>query len=553
VLDYRFSIRNPGASFRIVKDYSSSTTLDWTPGEREGGYEVRVTARNKTTLQTADRTEMYMISSRITGGVPVVSATDHPLVALYSAPACPAGSQMRVRFQRAVGETYWQSTPIKPCTPGSSMNFYIAGMLASTQYSIKHDLFNGPIATTGPTRLFTTGALPFIFPVLSVVNPPDPPSSMQQPILLHSYYGQGADLRFFTATNLSGQVVWYLPQAGQVGGGGGIRYRPIPGGTFILERAVTGMGSNLQELDLVGNLVRETNVARVNEQLAAMGKNQPISSFHHDAFRMPNGNTVAITGVERLFTDVQGPGTVDVLGDALVVLDTNFQVVWFWNPFEHPGMLPPSRKAILDERCTNPAGSGGCPPYFLSSTTANDWMHSNSVSYTTDGHFIMSVRHQDWVIKIDYANGAGTGNIIWRLGKDGDFTINSSDPFPWFSHSHDAEYELGGNELLSIYDNGNTRRALNPTANSRGQAYRINEISRTATLELNADLGIYAPAVGAAQRLLNGNYHFTSGFTTIPGQSRSHEVNPSGVRIYELDTINSIDYRSFRMRDMYTP
>jgi hypothetical protein len=180
-------------------------------------------------------------------------------------------------------------------------------------------------------------------------------------------------------------------------------------------------------------------------------------------------------------------------------------------------------------------------------------MHSNSVSYTTDGHFIMSVRHQDWVIKIDYANGAGTGNIIWRLGKDGDFTINSSDPFPWFSHSHDAEYELGGNELLSIYDNGNTRRALNPTANSRGQAYRINEISRTATLELNADLGIYAPAVGAAQRLLNGNYHFTSGFTTIPGQSRSHEVNPSGVRIYELDTINSIDYRSFRMRDMYTP
>ena len=80
----------------------------------------------------------------------------------------------------------------------------------------------------------------------------------------------------------------------------------------------------------------------------------------------------------------------------------------------------------------------GCPPVNLA-PVANNWLHSNSVSYTADGHFLLSMRHQDWVIKINYAIGAGSGNVIWRLGKDDDFTITSSDPYPWFSHQHDAD------------------------------------------------------------------------------------------------------------------
>ena len=51
---------------------------------------------------------------------------------------------------------------------------------------------------------------------------------------------------------------------------------------------------------------------------------------------------------------------------------------------------------------------------------------------TADGNLLYSARHQDWLIKIDYANGAGSGRVIWRLGKDGDFTMRSDDPSPWF-------------------------------------------------------------------------------------------------------------------------
>ncbi len=33
------------------------------------------------------------------------------------------------------------------------------------------------------------------------------------------------------------------------------------------------------------------------------------------------------------------------------------------------------------------------------------------------------MRNQSWILKIDYANGTGTGNVLWKLGQDGDFTL----------------------------------------------------------------------------------------------------------------------------------
>ena len=112
---------------------------------------------------------------------------------------------------------------------------------------------------------------------------------------------------------------------------------------------------------------------------------------------------------------------------------------------------------------------------------AKDWLHANSLYYwPTDnsggasGDILMSLRHQDWILKIDYNNGTGTGNILWRMGPGGDFTFNNiyNDPWPWFSHQHDAAIESTG--VLSLFDNGNTRCSvgkprLSPhDCNSRG-------------------------------------------------------------------------------------
>ena len=143
------------------------------------------------------------------------------------------------------------------------------------------------------------------------------------------------------------------------------------------------------------------------------------------------------------------------------------------------------RPAVLGETCTQ--GQSGCPPFFLA-PSANDWLHGNTLQLTTDGNILISLRHQDWVMKLNYANGAGDGHIMWRFGLDGDFTLTtvgtkgSADlGYPWFSHQHEAEIALGGklfngSEIFTVFDNGNTRlKVFNDMAHSRGQAYAVNE------------------------------------------------------------------------------
>jgi hypothetical protein len=256
---------------------------------------------------------------------------------------------------------------------------------------------------------------------------------------------------------------------------------------------------------------------------------------------------MALASTERLLTDVQGPGTVDVIGDALVELDQNLQVVWAWDAFDH---LDVTRKATLNETCI--PGQAGCPPV-TKATVANDWLHSNSVHYTpADGNLIISIRHQDWVIKIEYLNGTGSGRLLWRLGKDGDFQFLSADAYPWFSHQHDAEFDVAGVPLLTLFDNGNVRKALFPSANSRGQAFWMDEPGRRVVPVVNADLQSYSPALGAAERLCNGNFHFTSGVILPDVKAQSVELAPDGTIKYVLETANAV-YRSFRMFSLYEP
>src|SRR5262249_32379207 len=164
-------------------------------------------------------------------------------------------------------------------------------------------------------------------------------------------------------------------------------------------------------------------------------------------------------------------------------------------------------------------------------------------------------RHQDWVIKIDYRNGAGDGHVVWRLGQGGDFAVNSGGPNPWFSHQHNAHFI--DDHTLILFDNGNARRASDPNAHNRGQVWTLDETSRTATPMLNADLGDYSDRFGSAQRLSNGNYWFTSGAQgpgLPPSQfGRTIEVLPDGTKTYVLETdhVGVLVYRSYRTRALY--
>jgi hypothetical protein len=350
------------------------------------------------------------------------------------------------------------------------------------------------------------------------------------------------------ATDLAGRVNWYYDMNGSGLTLGKAGQSLAPGGTVLLNGVdrytpVRNAPNVLREIDLAGNPVRETNIAAVSAQLAALGHAQPVHAFHHDVQRLADGSTLALAYPERTI-DVNGTLT-NYVGEMVVVLDEDFQVKWFWDAFDH---MDVGRGPVLGEVVS--AGSPE-PTAFVPRLPAVDWLHVNAVALSpTDGNLILSVRHQDWVVKIDYRNGAGDGHVVWRLGEGGDFALAGAGPDAWFSHQHNAHYV--DDHTVVLFDNGNTRRESHPAVNSRGQAWTLDEAGMTATPVLNADLGNYSWRLGGAQRLSNGNYSFLSGAIGQPPAeyAQTIEVLPDGTEAHVLEGAVP-EYRSYRVRTLY--
>jgi hypothetical protein len=549
---YQFRVGPENGPMRVVRDFSPTNSFTWTPME-EGTYDIHVIAKagfNATDTESADVPDV--VNSRVTGSQPVITPTLNPLVALYSVPPTHPGpgphGAVHVEFAVAGDNPSWRSTNELPTRPGKSTNFFVAGMLPNTTYEMR-DVFSG--ATTSPTMTFTTGVISATvkFPGISVPQPPGPGTDLDQGLVFQQTARSAPGIPQPYVTDLSGNVVWYYDpaQAGFSAGIPAMGAALVPGGTVLL----TGADSRapfpfsqdvLREIDLADDPVRETNLDAINAQLTAMGRGV-ITSLTHDVQRLPGGGT-AVIGLTERSVDINGTPT-NYVGADIIVLDRNFQVAWVWDSFDH---LDVNRGPILGE--TVQAGVLD-PDAAVPNLPAVDWLHANAVNWSpADGDLTVSLRHQDWVIKIDYANGTGDGHVVWRLGKGGNFAVNSTDPSPWFSHQHDAHFI--DDHTLILLDNGDTRRASDPTADSRGQVWTLDEQTMTATLAFNGDLGNYSDALGAAQRLSNGNYSFDSGRQGVaPHQiGQAIEVRPDGSKAYVLQ-VNVPLYRAFRIDTLY--
>jgi arylsulfate sulfotransferase len=556
---FRYSVSVDSGPFHVIRDFSQQQEFVWAPALYEHDARVRITVRNNGTKETTDAELPFRIVSRVKSQRASVTPTTSPLVALFSAPPCPEGSQFRVEFQRQ-GTTESSRTSLEPCRGNRSSNVYVAGMYADSDYRMRSDIVSAGDSKTGEWVAFHTGLLDGRFPPVTIATPRTGGAAPAERLIIRSIASVSSDTWRAMASDLDGNVVWYLNSSSFL-------TRVLPGGRFL----ALGEGANsdnemrrlqvLKEVDLLGNSIRETNISRVAEQLATRGivsrckkdGQQCVSGFHHDAIRLPNGHTLVLAGLERMFPDgAQGSqDPIDILGDLVLDLDEDFQVVWVWNSFDH---MDVKRASLGDEKCKFGRGGGGCTPVFLAEQ-ANGWLHSNSLHYVHgSGDVLISVPEQDWIIKIDYKDGKGSGNVLWRLGQDGDFTVKSSDPDPWFSFQHDARIETPGSNRLVVFDDGHRRQKKNKDAHNRGQVWELDENSHTATLVYNADVGAYAIAVGSAQRLSNGGYTFESGFIN-PGPSpysQATETSPDGKIAYAQQLEGGITYRSYRVPDLYT-
>lgn len=548
---FQYSVSVNGGPFRIVHDYSQQFAFAWTPDLFEQNVTIRVKVRDDDAKTSAQAEMPFQFVSRIKGKASVVTPTSHPLVALFSAPACPQGSQFRVAFH-ADGEEAITRTPSQPCRGSVSSNAYVAGMRPDTEYKIRSEVTSGGKVTPSDYLPFHTGMLDGNFPPVEIVIP-DASKDGSEPVIIHSAASIGGGVRPF-ATDLQGRLIWYLRSDDFV-------TRVIPGGRFLVladgQNSVNNTHEEqvLKEIDLAGNVIRETNIGRVAEQLESHGihsdcqKNgrECVSGFHHEAIRLSNGHTLIIAGIERMMpTGTQGSKMpVDVLGDLIIDLDEDFQVAAVWNGFDH---LDLKRKSLYDSKCRT--GAGGCPAVLLADE-ANGWTHTNSISYIpSSGDLIISQPEQNWILKIDWKDGKGSGKVLWKLGKDGDFKADSKDPNPWFAYQHDAGFEPVGSNLLSLVDDGDTS-GKDAKAVVRGQVWKIDEDNHVATLVYNAPLGVHTFCCGSIQALKHGGYSSVAG-ASMPLRGRTAETDKDGKVVRAMDIVGNIDYRSFRVDDMYS-
>ena len=434
-------------------------------------------------------------------------------------------------------------------------------MKASTTYHMRAQVqcTGNSTTSTSPDATFTTGPLPssLNFPTLVVSRPNPSLSTTENPgiesidVIVASSPGFLAPAFF---TDRDGNVIWYY----DVGSGNfAFPFKLLPNGNILLNITNAVTVSILREVDLAGNTIREMSMLDLQHKMAnAEGFDFLPFGYTHDFLALPNGHVIVIVACFKDFTDLPGyPGTTRVQGDALVDLDENWNPVWAWNSFDN---LDVNRHI------------GGLP----------DWTHSNALLYSPDdGNLILSVRNQSWILKIDYRNGIGSGNVLWHFGFEGDFALSSAgvptdDPGLWFAMQH---YPIvltqnGSQTTFAIFDNGDNRIVNteglvcqewpvvpHPACYSRPVIFQIDESSMVADISWADPLPYYGIWGGAINQFANGNIEFELNDSKIPPAanvaSQVQEVtatsDPQVVWQMDISPGSATAYRAFRFPSLY--
>jgi arylsulfate sulfotransferase len=474
-----------------------------------------------------------------------IAATNNPLVAQYNAFAPHVYTTAWVEFGEDTTYGRETNTTAPTSSSGQAIQILVAGMKASTTYHMRGH-FDWPGGSwVSPDQTFTTGAIPkqFVKPTLTVTRP-NPNLTPSPGIELLDLAAQN-DAHILEAlfTDLQGNIIWYY-DVGQ--GNYPSPLKPVGNGHMLVIVSSGFDGFALQEIDLAGNVIRQINPAQVNQGLKAAGYSFTVTQFHHDVALLPNGHWIVLANVVKAYTDLPGyPGTTNVEGDALIDLDADWNVVWAWNSFDH---LDVTRAPF------------GQP----------DWTHSNAIIYLpNDGNLLLSMRNQSWVLKIDYNNGQGTGDIIWHLGYQGDFAIAGGDPINWFYGQHFPNpLSVNGNQMtMAVFDDGNNRVLGTdgvvcgypgaPACYSRAAIFQIDESSKVATSSWQYLPGLFTFWGGSIGQLApNNNVEFDMSEPYLPQDPSGSIVtevtqtaNPQVVWQMRMDGANA--YRAYRVPSLY--
>lgn len=371
----------------------------------------------------------------------------------------------------------------------------------------------------------TTQPLPAGFPRLDVLA--SQPAKMEPGYTLLRATGSGGP-DYTIILDAAGAVVWYSSDIVNDTTTLGIR---LPNGELLYRSVPRG---ELLQTDLLGNARRRLTLP----------SEIPDGITHHDMFR-----TAAGTFLSLMFKPVSVPAYPTSYTDptslvAATIRDT--PVVEFSARGVLLGMWDLS--SMLD---TSRIGYGGL---HVTAGGALDWTHANSVvEDTRDGGLIVSLRHQDAVVKF-----SRSGELIWILGTPANWGPAHEPyllrpvgtPFEYPYHQHNATITPHG--TLLMFDNGNGRASpfdgTQPmswaVSYSRAVEYAVDEqhmevrqVWEHGSPATRAEV-LFSVALSGAQSLpQTGNVLITFGDTIYAGgvSSAGLGLGTSHARIIETD------------------
>lgn len=241
-----------------------------------------------------------------------------------------------------------------------------------------------------------------------------------------------------------GEVVWYYSSPSRIAG-----VAPLSNGNIFFHME----DFHSVEIDVLGNVVREFYPEHrpegpIPDATAIRG----IHTLHHQPHETDRGTFLAFSAnprrVENYYTSETATNaptqTQTVMGDTVIEFDTDGNVLWSWNSFDHLDVFR--------------IGFDTVGPYWWvrGFRGALDWTHGNGV--TDNPHtnsVVFSLKHQDAIFSVDRTTGA----IRWILGEHSDWSpalqarlLRPIGELRWPYHAHNPTVTSRGTFLL--YDNG---------------------------------------------------------------------------------------------------
>lgn len=204
-------------------------------------------------------------------------------------------------------------------------------------------------------------------------------------------------------------------------------------------------GTAVAEIDLTGKMLWRINMDTVDG-----GKHKVI---HHDVRMNDKGDIVVLTRNQKEFdmSRIGGNGIDTLGGDGILVMDDKGRKIWEWDVWNEWDM---EHDPFLKE-------------------FAYDRFHMNSLNFDKDSNYLVSVAIEDQIWKVN----SESGKIMWKLGKNGNFKMDTSYNF---SFQHSVHINPYGD--LMVFDNSLWKQQ------SGAVSFQLDTVKWTATPKIHAML-----------------------------------------------------------------